>query len=439
MKKRLFVYSVDALVEEDLAILRTKPNFREFLSHCCGAESIRTIYPSITYPVHVSIQTGCYPDRHGVYCNNLFSTDDDPVGWTWDSRLIRSDNIFAAAKRSGYSTAAAFWPVTAYNPAIDYHLPEYWLAYPGDTLRDTFMKMGASEEVERLMEESAYLLPKTYARTGKHNFTSEPQFDDFMIHVACGIIRKFQPELMMIHGSLIDTYRHQNGIFGPVINRGLDQIDAWFGMLLDAMRASGVYEQTNIVVLSDHGQRDLVRVVKPNVYLADRGLIRLNDRGEVEDYTAFGISNGMSMTFWLKDPNNRADWEKTHRVLEELAQEGVYGFNRVFTREETEKKEHLSGDFAFIVESDGYTSFAGGCTRPVVSHFDLRDYRMGRATHGYLPDEGPQPVFLAKGPDFRRDVMIPRRPIVDEAPTFAKLLGVSLKDAQGTAMDELLC
>ena len=98
----------------------------------------------------------------------------------------------------------------------------------------------------------------------------------------------------------------------------------------------------------------------------------------------------------------------------------------------------MDGDFAFVVESDGYTSFADSCTRPWVSKCDLKDYRMGRATHGYIPTNGPQPVFLAKGPDIRPDVKLDRIKIVDEGPTFAKLLGVELIGAQGKALDELL-
>jgi hypothetical protein len=183
---------------------------------------------------------------------------------------------------------------------------------------------------------------------------------------------------------------------------------------------------------------DAIRVVKPNAYLAERGFIELNDNGTIRDYTVLGISNGMSMTFWLKDPSNRQVRDLVHSTLIELAQDGVYGFNHVFTREETAASEHLDGDFAFIIESDGYTSFADGCTRPFVSDLDLKDYRMGRAAHGYLPNRGPQPVFLAKGPDFQESICIPRRPMVDVGPTFAKLLGITLNDAQGTPMTELL-
>lgn len=437
-KKRLLVYSVDALVTEDLEYLKKCKNFSSYLEGVSGCESIETIYPSITYPVHVSIQTGCYPEKTGVFCNNVFATKNTSLTWTWDSRLIQCENIFTAAKRAGYSTAATFWPVTAYNPDIDYHLPEYWLAYPEDTFEGTFAAMGAGESVIKMMQKHSVHLPPTYRLTGKKNFTSEPEFDRFMIHVACDIIREHAPEVMFLHGSLVDSYRHQNGIFNDKVTEGLDLVDEWFGMLCDALKDAGVYEDTNIVILSDHGQQDLVRIVKPNAYLAERGFVQLDDQGEVEDYTVFGISNGMSMTFWLKDPADQQAHDAVYQALCTMAEDGIWGFNRVFTRAEAAEKFHLDGDFAFIIESDGYTSFADGCTRPLVSNADLKDYRMGRATHGYIPTNGPQPVFLAKGPDIKPGVMLPRHKVIDEAPTFAKLLGFAMPQAQGQAMDELL-
>ena len=82
-----------------------------------------------------------------------------------------------------------------------------------------------------------------------------------------------------------------------------------------------------------------------------------------------------------------------------------------------------------MIESDGYTSFGDRAVRPLVQNFDVSDYRFGRATHGYLPDLGAQPVFVAKGPDFRE------RTTLERGPTYAKLLGVELPQADGKAMD----
>ncbi len=58
--------------------------------------------------------------------------------------------------------------------------------------------------------------------------------------------------------------------------------------------------------------------------------------------------------------------------------------------------------------------------------------------HGHNPDKGPQPTFFAFGPDIKAGVEIERRPFVDEAPTYAKILGGELPEADGGAIDEIL-
>ena len=82
---------------------------------------------------------------------------------------------------------------------------------------------------------------------------------------------------------------------------------------------------------------------------------------------------------------NRSKDVYKRQLLEHLAAEGVYGVSQVFTREEIQEKERLSGEFAFALETDGYTTFGQRVTRPIVSNYDTTDYRYGHATHGYLP------------------------------------------------------
>ena len=110
----------------------------------------------------------------------------------------------------------------------------------------------------------------------------------------------------------------------------------------------------------------------------------------------------------------------------------------ISSREEARAEEHLDGDFAFVIETDGYTSFSEDWNRPLIKQNTNSDYRFGKATHGHHPDRGPQPVFLGFGPDIREGVRIGRRSTVDEAPTYAKILGLDYPHADGRAMDEIL-
>lgn len=439
MKKRLIVFSVDAMVCEDLQAMHQRPNFRRMFGGGCQVTGgMRSIYPTVTYPNHVSMITGCYAGKHGVVSNNRFTTQNKEAAWNWFSDAVQVEDIFAAAKRAGYSTACMSWPVTGCNPNVDYLMDEYWMPEPGDTLRSSFARAGSSEEVLELIEAHADLLPAGYEKGGRLNVMKWPMMDEFILAVTCDVIRKYQPELLLMHTGTFDHFRHVKGVFGEHLEMARDNLDRYLGMLLDACEAAGVLDQTNFVMVSDHGQRSIRRVVHINVKLADYGLIRLDENGSLVDWDAFSFSNAMSTNVYVKDPTDQALVEKVHKVLLELRDEGVFGVGQVFTAEEMREKEGLYGGFSFVIESDGYTSFGDRAVRPLVQNYDLTDYRFGRATHGYYPDLGPQPVFMAKGPDFKEGVTLDRGLIVDEAPTYAKLLGVELPEAQGKAMELFL-
>ena len=145
----------------------------------------------------------------------------------------------------------------------------------------------------------------------------------------------------------------------------------------------------------------------------------------------------MSSLVYLKDPSDKKIRAELLSFLEKLRDEGLYGFSKIFTKEEA-RAEHLDGDFEFVLESDGYTSFSDSCRRPLVPPMDLSDFRFGRATHGYFPSAGPQPVFLAKGPHIVPGAKAGRHVVVDEAPTYAALLGIDLPDADGRPIAEFL-
>ncbi len=437
-KKRILVFSVDAMVCEDLAKLLQLPNGKKYLAKGSLVEKgMRTIYPSVTYPAHVSMLTGCYAGTHGVTSNFAFTTADKEQSWRW-SGGYRVDDIFHAAKRAGYTTGSVSWPATANHPDIDWLMAEYWMPKEGDTLRSSFADAGSSPEMLDIIEANAKYLPEGYERGGRKNFMKWPEEDNFVIHVASQVIREHAPEVMFVHIGMFDSFRHANGVFGLHIDWALDYLDRYIGELMDACRIAGVLEDTNLILVSDHGQQNIRRVINLNVLLADQGLLRVDTEGKIISWDAFSFSNAMSSLIYLRDPGDKKLQERVYQELMAYCEEGIYGIGRVFTAEEAEKEEHLKGDFSFVVESDGYTSFADKAVRPLVVGFDDRDYRFGHATHGYLPDRGAQPVFAAQGPDIREGIVLERGKVVDEAPTYAGLLGVTLRDAEGQPMKEFL-
>ncbi len=427
---KLIVISMDALVGEDLEYFRTLPNFRKYLAGGCECPAMRSIYPSVTYPCHVSMSTGCYPGRHGITSNLQFLPGhSEPLPWQWFSKSIRVPDLFTAAKQAGKTTAAVFWPVTGNHPDIDYLVDEYWSQGLDDTPMDAFARSGTSPEVLQ-----AAVLPFV----GELQERKHPSCDYFITRCASAILRTFRPDLLMIHPANIDAYRHQNGLFHEQVRRGIEECDVFLGRIAEAAIDAGVWENTNLVMVSDHGQINVCRSMNLNVFFAEQGLISVNSAGEVTDWEAWCQAWGASACVVLRNPSDRELYDKVYSLLLRLRDDGLYGFERVWTEEEAWEKEHLRGNFSFVLETDGYTTFGENWQRPMVRPCDNSDYRAGTATHGHDPDKGPQPIFCAKGPAFRENVHLERGRLVDEAPTFAQLLGTSLPEADGQVMWEFL-
>ena len=432
MKNKLVVISADAMVDEDLAFMETLPNYSELMKRASVVKHVRTIYPTVTYPAHTSMCTGVYPEKHGVVGNEeltVGSTEHQP--WNWFHRAVKVPDLFDIAKQAGYTTAGVFWPVTGCHPSIDYLVDEYWPQFEGDTLVDCFRRSGSSEEViEKIIKPNIQ----------NSRMQIHPDADEMGARFAVAMIREFQPDVLLFHPANIDGMRHKYGLFNEHVTQSLRDTDRWLGDIIQATKDAGVYEQTNFVLMSDHGQMNIQRVMHTNVLLADNGLIQLDDEGNVVSWDAFAHSVGMANYVYLKPGADDALRTRVHALLKHMAEEGIYGFSEVFTREEIAAKEHLSGDFEFVLETDGYTSFGQRVQRPMVSNYGSPDgdYRLGHATHGYLPDKGPQPVFVAAGPNVKPGVVLERRNIVDMPCTMARMLGLELPDADGRAIEEFI-
>jgi len=429
MRQRVFVFSADALVYEDLAYLKTLPNFKKYLAGGVEIKSVKSVYPTVTYPAHVSIATGTWPARHGVATGNqVFTPGDLSPPWNWFHEAVKARDIFDAAKGAGYSTAAVFWPATGRHPSIDYLIAEYWTQGNGDTMKAAFTRAGSSPEMLEII--GRYF--------GKMVERQHPSLDYFVMSCTNDIIRKYKPEFFMIHPANIDGARHKYGLFNEKVNEAIEDTDRWIGEIMAALEDSGVREETNFFLLSDHGQMDITRIININVLLADYGFIRFDEKGNLTGWDAYCLSCAMSAVVFLKDPDDPALYQKVYTLLRYLRDEGVYGISRVYTEPEARELEHFGGSFSFVLETDGYTSFGDNWQRPIVKNFDFSDYRYGRATHGYHPDKGPQPVLVAKGPALRKNVVLEKARLIDEAPTLAKLMGAELPGTDGVCIDEIL-
>ena len=431
MDRHVIVVSVDAMVYEDIETLSKLSAFRNRWPQTARVNRVRSVYPTITYPCHTTMQTGLYPDKHGILNNEKPIMCERSSLWQHMRNMYRGKSIFEYAKEKGLSTASVFWPVSGNDPAIDYLVAEYWPQTPDESTHDCFIHSGSSPEVmQKVVEPNLHFVEN---RNRQH-----PWCDAFVMGCACSMVREFKPNLLMVHPANVDAYRHETGLFTDKVTQSLYETNLWMEELMKACDDAGILDQTDFFIVSDHGQLNIRRCVALNVKLAEAGLIDVDEAGNIRDWRAFAKSGGLSALVYLKNPDSREDYEATREVLDRLCAEEVYGISRVFTREEAEQEEHLSGPFAFVVETDGYTSFANDWQRPLVKPLDNQNYRFGRASHGHLPEKGPQPTLFAFGPHIRAGAVLEDARLVDEAPTFAKVLGIEMTGIDGRCLTELL-
>ncbi len=434
MKQKLIVLSMDAMIFEDLEYMRTKPNFQKLFAKCAQIEHVRTIFPAITYPCHTTLLTGCNPGKHGIYNNVPFKDyEDNKKHWYLDSKVIRVEDLFAAAKRAGCTTASVYWPICGNNPNIDHIINEYFFFYPEDPI-DAFRRMGASPEALAIVEKNCGEI-RHYVQTGER---TKGIFDRFAMNCVCDMIRDVQPDVMLIHNSNPDSARHSGGVFGKALYESLDRTDVWLGDIIKAMKEAGTYDDTNFVLLSDHGQHDYNKRVRINVLLAQGGFLDVAPDGSVYDWQAFAQTNGMSASVYLRDPGNTALYEKVYKYLQNLVKSGKYSFTRVYTTEEVKEKYGTYGPFSFMVVTDGKASISDAWTQEAIEILDDDEQKPKCATHGHEPDLGHDPIFVARGPGFREGAVIQRAELRDIAPTLAALLGHTLPQAEGQCLSQLL-
>lgn len=425
-RRKLVVLSVDALVSEDLALAGELPGFGAVMKNGCGVKRVRSAFPTLTYPIHVMQITGRNMMDTGVYNNEAFQPGRLEPDWCWDVKHIKTPTIFDAAKEQGLSTCAIMWPVLA-GADIDFNIPEVWDREDWDDPHRIYQK---------------YCSPGGYEYFKKHvdklGWHPKPAYDEFAICLAEDILEHEMPDVSFLHVSAVDIARHYHGIFCKEVYGALEQVDRWIIRLMAAIRAAGCAEHTDFIICSDHGHLMITRELNLNVIFREQGLITTDGQGVMTDYRAYCHSASLSGQIMLKNPGDPSLYRTVWELLCNLQQEKRYGIRRIYTKAEARREFALSGPFSFVVEGEEGTAFGHRHTgRAVILPVD-EDYAYVIAGHGHRPQLGPQSVLLASGPDFRKNVWLERGDILDELPTFARLLHLKIPDLPGRVLGELL-
>ena len=398
---RLVIISLDAVFSRDAAFLLSLPALGALAGQGVFCDRVKTIYPTLTYPIHASLTTGCYPERHGISHNQPFGAGlpEERRPWFWEAKDIQCDTLFSQAGRAGREVATILWPTTGHSPDIRYNLPEV-KALPGENQALKALRFG-----------STWWLIKTELRYGslRHGI-SQTNHDEFATRAALSLIDRQAriPDVLALHLTDCDSARHHHGTFSAEAQDALLRLDERVGRVTGALKARGALEDTVVAVVSDHGQADI------------KGCVALNAWFEEQKVPAQVQTLGMGAYIRV----HRGDYPLVLKALQDnMAQ---LRLKHIYTREEL-RIMHAPEDVFLAVEPEEGFSVAEEDCEP--------DHK---ATHGFGTDhEGADCLMWLSGPMFVKGARIESCRLVDIAPTLASAVHLHLPQAQGQVLEHL--
>lgn len=425
--QRLIMISLDAVGARDLPYLCTLPNFKRFWEKAAKCAHVQSVYPSVTYPAHVSIVTGKKPVHHGVINNTRLQPKRPNPDWMWQRHFVKGTTLYDELLKKGWTVASLLWPVTA-KSRVTYNLPEVFANRPWHNQIMVSACNGSIGYELALNQKFGHL------RDGVH----QPALDNFVHASALYTMERYHPDMMMIHFTDVDTNRHIYGLDHPKVTDAFHRHDVRLGELIQMLEKTGDMDKTTIVILGDHCQFRTERVVYLNYLLKQEGFLKA-DGDKITDYIYLS-KNCDGCTYIYENPKKKpaqAEFKKLTELLQRCKADPIYGIDRIFTGKEAGQMG-ADDTCVYLIEAKAPVFYLDAChtlTEPVE---EMKKGKM-RGTHGYLPDKPDyETFFMALGYGIKEGVKIPSMHLYDEGPTLAKVTGVTLPDADGRCYDEML-
>lgn len=353
-------------VRHDYLDLAELPALERLASEGLQAARLTPVFPSNTFPGHVSLATGTYPDRHGIVDNQFF---DRQRGWyrmSGEADWLEAEPLWISATRQGIITATYFWV----GSESDWRgqRPRYRMA-PFDSARS---------EAEKVDQIIAWLeLPAAE-----------------------------RPRLIMAYWRGADAAGHRHGAGSEAVVAALEAQDRELGRLLARLDDLERWDSTTLMVVSDHG------MTRKGVYLDIAGaLAGAAIEAEVVGSTVANI--------FLADA---ADSDRVGEVLARFEPVTAYRHDDIPERWRLRHPQR-SGDWVAVVSPPYTLSRRSGFEYRVKSWLARWGWDFGG--HGYdpaLPDMGA--LLLAAGRGVPPASLLPEAHLTDVAPTVSALLGI---------------
>lgn len=354
------------------------PALKRIESEGVRAGRLIPVFPSSTFPGHVSMATGTYPDKHGIVDNVFLDKVRGRYAYSGDASWIEAEPLWIASERQGVKTATYFWVGSESDwqgQGTSYRIAPFDPGRP------------ESEKVDQIL---AWLnLPEAE-----------------------------RPRLIMSYWAGADSVGHDDGPDSDSVVEQIEAQDVQLGRLLDGIDALDLWPRTTLVLVSDHGMTAWTEVLNMNDLLEEAGI----------DAVAVGAA---VVQVYLRSPVPDA---QMRALLEEILADvpgALIHKGDSLPDHYRLRRDTRIGDWVIVLPPPYASTRSTGAELWLMQAATWFGKTLGM--HGYdphLPDMGG--IFLAMGRGVPDAVPSKVRQI-DLAATVAKLLNIEPpRDSEGT-------
>ncbi|PHR84863.1 MAG: hypothetical protein COA59_05705 [Colwellia sp.] len=383
----LLSHSVDAITAKSTVILLSVDGFsfnylqkyqaKNLLSFAKSGVSARLlpVYPSKTFPNHLSIITGSYPINHGIIHNKFYHPT-----------LDQQYHLGAGKENETWLKATPFWSVAEDNliKSAVYFWPE------SETIGHT---------------------PPSYNIPYNKSTSNKARIDQLITWLK--LPSNQRPYFIASYVSTIDSAGHRYGIDSLQLKTAINEFDELFGYFLEKIN-NEVYQPVNIIVVSDHGMVPITKeanihtsLVLKNINLQSEGIIVTYsdtqlfiyfDKNKIINKNRISIENQLQL--------NRSVNKKLYRIYSK----GSYPHHW-----------HFNSDLAVVPD------IIIEATPPATFSWKKKLTKFNGATHGFDPKDNVRldGLFIAAGPNIVKGKSLEPFKNIHVFPLMNSLLGLN--------------
>lgn len=347
---KLLLVSFDGFRHDYLSKTNT-PNFDKFAQQGVQGKGLIPIFPSKTFPNYYAIATGLYPESSGFIGNSMYDPTMDATFSMGNRDAVENpkwyggEPIWNTVEKNGKKAGTMFW--VGSEAPIQNMRPTHWKTYDGS--------MPDSARIDTVIK---WL-----------NYGNDKEVD-----------------FGTLYFSFVDSRGHRYGPNSLEVKNAIQQADHLIGYLMEKLQQEGLSDNTNVLIVSDHGMAEVSK----------ERLIVLDDIIDPDKIEMIEYSPSLMMN--VKDENQL---DEVYQSLKS-SEKNYKVYKKEDIPERFKLKNHARVPDLLMVADIGYSI-------NTADYIESRPNYPSGGAHGFdNKAEEMHALFLASGPDFKKDFSMGR-------------------------------